>query len=86
MTNIMLNILTKESGVCFDIGTFIGYYTFLFTTYNNLTIGLEADKITYDKIMNTKVKHNIDKVILYNNTVSSEDNLVSKFLSFKFNN
>jgi len=79
MTNVMLNILSNESGTCFDVGTFIGYYTFLFAKYNNLTIGLEADKITYGKILNTKIKHNIDKVILYNNAVSSEDNLVLNF-------
>lgn len=79
MTNVMLNILTKESGTCLDIGTFIGYYTFLFAKYGNKTIGFEADEITYGKLLNTKNRNNMNNIITYNNAVSSENNKVLNF-------
>jgi FkbM family methyltransferase len=77
VTNVMLKILNSEAGTCIDVGTYIGYYTFLFNKFNK-TIGIEADPSTYEKIIESSNKLS-NPPILYNKAASYENDQILNF-------
>ncbi len=86
VTNIMLNILGKEKGICIDLGVYIGYYTFLMGLYNQ-TYGIEADPVTFQKL-NISMDRFVRKenINLMNLAVSSSDGLKLNFEHYGHSN